>query len=77
VLRLPLERMENEDGSAFGAALLGGVRAGVFASVEEAVAACVRSRETIEPDPAWADVYDFGYERFRALYPALRPLEAT
>jgi xylulokinase len=77
VLRLPLERMENEDGSAFGAALLGGVRAGVFASVEEAVAACVRPRETIEPDPAWADVYDSGYERFRALYPALRPLEAT
>jgi xylulokinase len=77
VLRLPLERMENEEGSAFGAALLGGVRAGVFASAEEAVAACVRPRETVEPDPVWADVYDSGYERFRALYPALRPLEAT
>jgi xylulokinase len=76
VLGLPLERMENEDGSAFGAALLGGVRGGVFASAAEAVAACVRPRETIDPDPAWADVYDSGYERFRALYPALRPLEA-
>jgi xylulokinase len=77
VLRLPLERMENEDGSAFGAALLGGVRSGVFASAQEAVAACVRARETVDPDEAWADVYDSGYERFRALYPALRPLEAT
>ena len=76
VLRLPLERMENEDGSAFGAALLGAVRAGVFGSADEAVATCVRPRETIEPDAAWADVYDSGYERFRALYPALRPLEA-
>jgi xylulokinase len=76
VLGLPLERMENEDGSAFGAALLGAVRAGVFASADEAVAACVRPRETIEPDAAWVDVYDSGYERFRALYPALRPLEA-
>jgi xylulokinase len=76
VLGLPLERMENEDGSAFGAALLGAVRAGVFGSADEAVAACVRPRETIEPDAAWAEVYDSGYERFRALYPALRPLEA-
>jgi xylulokinase len=76
-LRFPLERMENEDGSAFGAALLGGVRAGVFGSAQEAVTACVRARETVDPDPAWADVYDSGYQRFRALYPALRPLEAT
>ena len=75
-LGLPLERMENEDGSAFGAALLGAVREGVFGSVDEAVAATVRPRETIEPDPAWTAVYDSGYERFQALYPALRPLEA-
>ena len=77
VLRVPLERMENEDGSAFGAALLGGVRAGTFGSAQEAVAACVRARATVEPDPAWTDVYESGYERFRALYPALRPLEAS
>jgi xylulokinase len=74
VLRLPLERMENEDGSAFGAALLGGIRAGVWSSADEAVAACVRATETIEPDESWAQVYDDGYERFRSLYPALRPL---
>jgi xylulokinase len=70
VLRLPLERMENEDGSAFGAALLGGVRAGLWPSAEAAVATCVRMRETIEPVESWAGVYDEGYERFRALYPA-------
>jgi xylulokinase len=72
VLRLPLERMENEDGSAFGAALLGGVRAGIWPSAEAAVSTCVRTRETIEPVESWAGVYDVGYERFRALYPALR-----
>ena len=71
VLGVPLERMENEEGSAFGAALLGGVRSGVFDSVEQAVAACVRARETVEPDPAWSAVYESGYERFRALYPAV------
>ncbi len=46
VLGLPLERTAVEEGAAFGAALLGGVSAGVFASAEEAVAACVRVRDT-------------------------------
>jgi xylulokinase len=71
VLGVPLERMENDDGSAFGAALLAGVRTGLFGSVEEAVATCVRVRETIEPNPAWSGAYDAGYKRFRTLYPAL------
>ena len=71
VLGVPLERMENDDGSAFGAAMLAGVRAGLFGSVQEAVATCVHVRETIEPNPEWSDVYDSGYERFRTLYPAL------
>ena len=76
VLGLRLETTETEEGSAFGAALLAGVRAGVFADVEEAVARCVRVRERIEPDPDWVEAYAHGYARFRRLYPALRPLQA-
>jgi xylulokinase len=75
VLGIPLERTAVEEGAAYGAALLGGVAAGVFADVHEAVAACVRIRDRIEPEPAWADTYAREYQRFRALYPALRPLE--
>ncbi len=75
VLGLPLERTESEEGSAFGAALLAGVRAGVFADAAEAVARCVRVSDRIEPDPEWAAVYEHGYSRYRSLYPALRPLE--
>ena len=75
VLGVPLERAAVEEGAAYGAALLGGVAAGVFADVHEAVAACVRVRDRIEPEPAWADTYAHEYQRFRALYPALRPLE--
>jgi xylulokinase len=77
VLRLPLERTAVEEGSAYGAALLGGVAGGTFADVHEAVARCVRVHDTIEPDRDWAAVYERGYERYRALYPALRPLEVT
>ena len=71
-LDLPLERTAVEEGAAYGAALLGGVRAGVFSSAHEAVERCVRVRDTIEPDPAWREAYAEGYGRFRALYPALR-----
>ena len=71
VLGLPLETTESEEGSAFGAALLAGIRAGVFSDAEDAVARCVRPSRRIEPE--WN--YDDGYGRFRKLYPTLRPLE--
>jgi len=76
VLGLPLELTAVEEGSAYGAALLGGVAAGVFADAREAVAACVRVRERVEPRPEWHDAYEAGYARFRALYPAVRAVPA-
>jgi xylulokinase len=75
VLGLPLELTAVEEGSAYGAALLAGVQAGVWADPREAAAACVRVRATIEPDPEWQRVYEQGYRRFRSLYPTLKPLE--
>jgi xylulokinase len=75
VLGLPLERTVVEEGSAYGAALLAGVADGTFSSAQEAVAACVRVRETIEPNPAWVGRYADRYARFRALYPAIRRVE--
>ena len=75
VLGLPLERTVSEEGSAFGAALLAGVRTGVFADADEAVARCVRVRDRLEPDPGWTAAYEDGYARYRSLYPTLLPLE--
>ena len=75
VLGLPLQRTAVEEGAACGAALLAGVASGAFSDVREAVDACVKVRDEIEPDPEWARVYAEGYERFRALYPALRSLQ--
>jgi xylulokinase len=72
VLGIPLVRVAVDEGAAYGAALLGGVAGGVFADVHEAVERCVTVRDVIEPVPAWQAVYGEGYERFRALYPALR-----
>ena len=74
MLELPLQRTEVDEGASFGAALLGGVAAGVFADVHEAVAACVRPGEVIEPVADWIAPYREALARFRALYPALRAL---
>jgi xylulokinase len=75
VLDLPLERTVVEEGAAFGAALLSGVARGVFADAAEAVAACVRVTEVVEPEPGWRETYAEGYARYSKLYPALRGLE--
>jgi xylulokinase len=71
-LDLPLETTRAEEGSAYGAALLAGCRAGTFAGPLEAAQRCVRVGQRSEPNPDWAAIYGEGYERFRRLYPALR-----
>jgi sugar (pentulose or hexulose) kinase len=40
------------------------------------VSACVKVTRTIEPRPDWIEPYAEARERFRGLYPALRPLQA-
>ena len=77
VLELPLERTAVDEGAAFGAALLGGVAGGLWASPAEAVEATVRPTATVEPVGEWVDAYRDGREVFRALYPALRGLSSS
>jgi xylulokinase len=74
VLELPLDRVAVDAGAAFGAALLGGVTAGVYADCAEAVAHAVRTTERIDPVPEWVPVYREARECYRALYPGLRGL---
>jgi xylulokinase len=74
VLELPLERVAVDEGAAFGAAILGGVAAGVWPDVHAAVAATVTPRGRVEPVPEWIEVYRERREYYRALYPALRQL---
>jgi xylulokinase len=75
VLDLPLELTALDEGAAHGAALLGGVAAGVFADVGEAVERCVRVKRTVDPRAGWVEAYAEARERFLGLYPALRPLQ--
>ncbi len=71
-LEMPLEVMATDQGSAFGAALLGGVAAGVYNDLDEATAACVRVTDVIDPVASWIEPYREARGRFRDYYPALR-----
>jgi xylulokinase len=76
VLELPLQRVAVDEGAAFGAAILGGVAASAWPDVQAAVAATVKPREHVDPVAEWVEAYREQRERFRALYPALRPYES-
>ena len=70
VLGIPIERTAVEEGAAYGAALLGGVAAGHRSPrAQEAVDACVRVRDTVEPDPEWQRSTRSGYRRYRPSIP--------
>jgi len=61
------------DSTAFGAALLAGVGAGLFASVPEACAQTIRIVDRVEPDATHQSVYNEYYPVYRSLYRALKP----
>jgi xylulokinase len=67
-------RLESQEGSAHGAALLAMVGTGEYSSVPEACAATIREADSVQPRPTESALYLKAHEVYRALYPALRPL---
>jgi xylulokinase len=61
--------VENDEGPAFGAALLAGVGVGIWPNVETACATVVRLGESFKP--IGAD-YSLALARYRSLYPTLK-----
>ncbi len=70
VFDAPIVTVNTTEGAAYGAALLAGAGAGLFAGVDEACAATVRALATVEPGPA-TRIYADAYPVYRSLYPAL------
>jgi xylulokinase len=68
----PVATLVAEEGPAYGAALLAGVGAGVFADVHAAVDSCVRVSGTTQPDAAAQARYEQVYTIYRGLYSALK-----
>jgi len=70
----PVETVAADEGAAFGAALLAGVGAGFWSSVETACDEAVHVGSVTEPDRPAIDAMARRHETFRKLYPMLRQL---
>lgn len=67
--KLPVSIPENDEGGAYGAAMLAAKASGIS---DEKIASWVKIRETIEPNPENFKKYDVIYEQFRGLYRDLK-----
>ncbi len=66
------------EATALGAALLGGLAAGLWPDMAAAQAAIEQERRCVEPDPRWIGLYDRLFrEVYCRVYPALAPLGAA
>jgi xylulokinase len=69
-----VEIVEAEEGAAYGAAILAGVGARVWPSVDEACKAVVRVKTRIAANPATASAMNGQYEAYRRVYPATKTI---
>jgi len=69
-----LVTLRTAEGSAFGAALLAGVGAKIYASVQESAREAIQIRERMTPQATNVRRYDKQYQIYRSLYPAVREL---
>lgn len=72
VLNLKVDILEVEEGPALGGAMLAAVGCKEYNTVEEVVEKVVKTKETVEPDPEIAALYDERYYIYRSIYPALK-----
>jgi xylulokinase len=73
VYQKPVEIIETDEGAAFGAAILAGVGAGHWKTVDEACEKSIKVVETIEPNAESLEKLNKNYEGYQMLYSALRP----
>ncbi len=74
VLGSKVVTIKSKEGPALGAAILAGVAAGVFKSVEQGCKVCVhKNSASSEPDKKEQKRYDEIYKLYSFLYPCMRP----
>jgi xylulokinase len=70
----PFIRMEQEETPTLGAAIIASVKAGDYPSLEEAVAAIVKTGERFYPQKSRTEVYERSYRLYNELYGQLASL---
>ena len=74
VLNLPITVLQTADAGTVGSAMLTGIAVGLFSDLEDAAVHMVQELETCEPRQAMHEKYMKLYEKYKAVYQAVRPL---
>lgn len=77
VLGSELVTVNTTEGAAYGAALLAGVGAGVWPSVDAACATAIHITGSTTPNEAAVRYYNGAYAQYGQLYPLLKPVFAN
>jgi xylulokinase len=67
-----VEILEAEEGAAYGAAILAGVGAGIWSSVDEACSSVLKVKARVLPNQGSMGFMDRGYAAYRRLYEGLK-----
>jgi xylulokinase len=73
--RRALTVIDEPEATATGAAMLGGIAAGLWNGLDDALQSVKLATQLIDPDPLWIEAYDVLYRKvYQPLYPALAPI---
>jgi xylulokinase len=74
VTGIPVRVPKITESASWGAAILGGVAAGCFASILEGAERSLQFETVVAPDPHQQARYEPRYRLYRSLYPLLKPV---
>ncbi|WP_129597728.1 xylulokinase [Anaerophilus nitritogenes] len=74
ILNVTVNKLNTNEGPAYGAAILASVGFGMFDTVEDACSKLLKITESIYPSKDKSKLYDKKYEKFRKIYPATKEL---
>ena len=74
VMNIKVDVLEVEEGPSLGGAMLAAVGCGVYPDVETAGRKLAKVVDTVEPTPELAAKYEERYQKFKELYPVMKPL---
>ena len=76
VMNRSLARLDITEAVSLGAAMLGGIGAGIFRDILEALEGLKYAQEEILPEPAWVETYQRQYaEVYQGAWEQLKPLQ--
>lgn len=73
-LNVKVDKVNSEDGPAYGAAILAAVGHELFHTVDEACSAFIKVTDTICPNEARVALYDKKYMKYKQIYPSMKGL---